>query len=110
MARDRGVEELVRADLGDLVGVTEKPMFGSLGFLLDGHLLCGAGDAGMMVRLGKGGDAWALEHPDVAPMVMQGRQMEGWIRASPDAIADDDFRQRLIDAAIAFVKTLPPKA
>lgn len=109
MARDSGLEELVREDLGDRPGLSEKPMFGGLVWLLDGHMLCGARDVGLMVRLGKDNDEWALELDDVAPMIMSGRQMGGWVRAGLDTCADDDLRRRLLDAALAFVRTLPPK-
>jgi hypothetical protein len=109
MARDRGLEELILDDIGSLPGLSDKKMFGGLAWMLDGHLLCGARDVGMMVRLGKGNDGWALNLPDVAPMIMSGKQMPGWVRAGPDACADDDLRKRLLDAAIAFVRTLPPK-
>ena len=109
MARDRGLEELVLDDLGDLPGLTTKPMFGGLAWMLDGHLLCGARDVGLMVRLGKGNDHWAVELPDVEPMIMSGRQMSGWVRAGLDSCADDDLRKRLLDSAVDFVRTLPPK-
>ena len=42
-------------------------------------------------------------------MVMQGRHMPGWIRAGAAAYGDDALRRRLLDAALAFVRTLPPK-
>ena len=109
MARDPGVEELVREDLGDRPGLSEKPMFGGLVWLLDGHMLCGARDVGLMVRLGKDNDEWALKLDDVAPMIMSGRQMSGWVRAGLDTCADDDLRRQLLEAAVAFVRTLPPK-
>ena len=109
MARDRELEDIVRADLGLRAGLSEKPMFGGLVFLLDGHLLCGARGEGMLARLGKGNDAWALTIDGIAPMVMGERVMEGWVRASPEACADAALRRRLIAEAIAFVDTLPPK-
>jgi len=96
MARDRDLEDIVRTDLGFRAGLSEKPMFGGLAWLLDGHLLCGARKEGMLARLGKGNDAWALA-------------IEGWVRASPEACADETLRRRLISEAIAFVDTLPPK-
>lgn len=107
--RDPGLEELILEDIGALPGLSDKKMFGGLAWMLDGHLLCGARDVGMMVRLGKGNDGWALEHADIEPMVMQGRSMSGWVRAGLDACADDALRKRLLDAAVAFVRTLPPK-
>lgn len=109
MARDPGLEELLREMLGPLPGLTEKAMFGGRAWLLDGHLLCGAGSKGMLVRLGKGNDGWALEQPDIKRMEMRGRLLEGWIRAGPDAFGDDELRQKLLDAALSFVRGLPAK-
>jgi hypothetical protein len=109
MARDEGLEELLRADLEDVDGLTEKPMFGGRAWLLNGHLLCGARQDGMLVRLGKGFDAWALALPGIGPMIMRGRPMQGWVRAEPLAFGDDDLRGKLLRAAVAFVGTLPAK-
>ena len=109
MARDAGLEELVREHLAGEAGIAEAPMFGGLAWLLRGHLLCGARADGMLVRLGKGGDAWALALPGIAPMVMRGRPMRGWVRAGPEAFGHDALRRQLLDAALAFARTLPPK-
>ncbi|EQD26542.1 hypothetical protein B1B_19545, partial [mine drainage metagenome] len=59
MARDRFLEELVNDELRSEPGVTDKAMFGGWAWLLNGKLLCGARDDGMLVRLGKGKDTWA---------------------------------------------------
>ncbi len=109
MARDRGLEEVIREDLAGERGLSEKAMFGGLAWLLDGHLLCAARVGGMLVRLGREGEGWALALPEIAPMVMRGRQMPGWVWAGADAVADDALRRRLIAAAVAFVRTLPAK-
>jgi TfoX N-terminal domain len=109
MARDAGLEALLESDLSHLADVTRKPMFGGVAWMWRGHLLCGARDAGILARLGKGNDAWALAHPGIARMVMGGRPMEGWVRLSPEASGDDALRQRLLTAAETFVATLPPK-
>lgn len=106
MARDEGLEELVEAELEDMHGLVRKRMFGGLAWMLDGHLLCGASDRGLMVRLGKGNDGWALALPDIEEM-MSSRKMPGWVRAGPDAYGDDELRRKLLGDAIAFVGTLP---
>jgi hypothetical protein len=109
VARDPGLEELLHEDLGDEPNLSQRPMFGGLAWLLGGNLLCAARDDGMLARLGKDRDAWALEHPDVRRMVMQGRAMSGWVKAGPEACADDDLRRRLLQGALAFCRELPPK-
>lgn len=110
MARDRGLEALLREKLDGVSGLTEQRMFGGLAWLLNGHLLCAASDRGLLVRLGLARHAWALEHPDIVPLQMRERPLRGWVRAGPDAFGDDALRRRLIDAALDFVRTLPAKA
>lgn len=109
MARDAGLEELLREDLRSETGLAEKAMFGGWAWLLNGNLLCGARDDGMLVRLGKGRDGWALKTPDVIPMISRGRQMRGWVWAGPAAFGDDELRRKLLDAALDFVRSLPAK-
>lgn len=109
MARDVGLEELLREELGTMSGLSEKPMFGGLAFLLDGNLLCGARQDGMLVRLGKGNDGWALDLPGAVQMLFGGRAMHGWIRVGAEIYGDDDLRRRLLEAATAFVRSLPAK-
>ncbi|MCV9961081.1 TfoX/Sxy family protein [Pararhizobium sp. BT-229] len=109
MSRDAGLEELIRQELGERPGLSEKPMFGGLAFLLDGNLLCGARHDGMLVRLGKGNDGWALALAGIELMVMGDRQMNGWVRACEKAYGEDALRRRLISAAIDFVERLPGK-
>ena len=109
MSRDNGLEELVHDELRSVSGISEKAMFGGWAWLLHGHLLCGARSDGMLARLGKGRDGWALEVPGVAPMVSRGKVMSGWVRADASAYGDDSLRHRLIVGALEFVRSLPPK-
>ncbi|MBS1820811.1 MAG: TfoX/Sxy family protein [Acidobacteria bacterium] len=110
MARDKALEALLNDELEGRAEITQKAMFGGLAWLWNGNLLCAARkDGGMLVRLGKGNDAWVLAIKGVAPMVMNGRQMSGWVRVSAEVYAGDAMRKRLLKAAMEFVKTLPAK-
>ena len=109
MARDAGLEELLREELGQRPGLSEKAMFGGWAFLLNGHLMCGAREDGMLIRLGKSNDAWALEQPDIKPMLSGSREIQGWVRAGQEAYGNDMLRKRLLLAALDFVEGLPPK-
>lgn len=55
MARDHGLEEILREDLE------------ALSFA--------ARDDGMLARLGKCRDSWAFEQPDIVPMISRGRRI-----------------------------------
>ncbi|WP_369944620.1 TfoX/Sxy family protein [Xanthomonas medicagonis] len=100
---------MLRDALGARPDLTEKPMFGGWVWLLHGHLLCGAREDGVLVRLGKGNDAWALALPGIEPMRSRSRAMAGRIRVAPETFADDALAARLLREAIAFVQTLLPK-
>jgi len=107
MARDVALEAWLREALRGETNVTETAMFGGKAWLLSGHLLCGAREDGMLARVGPARNAWALAFPAVAPMVMRGRALDGWVRAAPEAGAEP--RRQLLDAALAFARSLPAK-
>lgn len=109
MARDRGLEELISSDLGARPGLMTKTMFGGLAWMLNGHLLCGVRTDGLLVRLGKGNDGWALAMDGVSPMQSGTRPMAGWVRVAPLLCADEATRTRFLLAAIAFVEAQAPK-
>ncbi|MBB2751294.1 UNVERIFIED_ORG: hypothetical protein GGI57_001976 [Rhizobium aethiopicum] len=109
MTRDPGLEELLREELGDRPGLAEKSMFGGSAFMLNGNLLCGARHDGMLVRLGRGNDGWALALPGVIQMLSGERVMQGWVRATAAVYGDDALRRRLLGAALAYVESLPGK-
>ena len=109
LARDKGLEELLNDNLATVPWLTQKAMFGGCAWLVNGNLLCGARSDGMLVRLGKENEAWALKIPGIVPMITRGRQMRGWVRAAPDVYGNDALRQRLLDAALEFNRSLPKK-
>jgi hypothetical protein len=40
---------------------------------------------------------------------MQGREMPGWLRVSPEDLASDDNLSRWVDIGIEHARSLPPK-
>jgi hypothetical protein len=109
MARDPGLEELVQSSVGDPRGLTGKAMFGGWGFMLHGNLLCGVRRGSLMLRVGPENEEWALEIPGVSAVEMRGRRMRGYVRALPEAYSNDRVRERLMGAAVEFVRGLPKK-
>jgi hypothetical protein len=109
MTRDKGLEALVNDVLEGRHGFTQKAMFGGWAWLWNGNIVCAARTDGMLLRLGKDNDAWALEIDGIGPMISRGKPMNGWVRASPQVYANDAMRHKLLRAALDFVQTLPPK-
>lgn len=109
MAYDEGLAELMRNDLIDVAGISEKHMFGGVCFMLNGHMMCGVHKNGGMFRIGKELEAKALELDGIDPLSFTGRKMGGMVDITEDAIADDDTRAKMMALAQEFVGSLPPK-
>ena len=109
MARDPGLEELLRTDIGDLPGLAEKPMFGGLCFLVDGNMMSFVRRDGAMYRVGKTHEIAALALPGTEPMVQRGRRKHGLVWLPLDGLEDDDTRACLTGFARDAVLVLPPK-
>lgn len=109
MAHDPGVAELLRDDLAELHGIEERRMFGALGFMWGGHLLCAALGEGAMIRVGKEGMKTALALPGISPMQVGAREMGGFVAVAPEALADDDTRAALLRLGRACVEALPAR-
>lgn len=107
MARDPGMEARLTADLTGTTGLVQTSMFGGLCRMWHGNLLCGADHTGLLFRLGKGRDLWALEPGIVQPMVMGDRRMMGWVRLPAAHAPGAALRRRLVAAAQDFAVTRP---
>ena len=95
--------------LGKRRGITEKKMFGGLGFMLAGNMACGIVGEKLMLRLGEAGASDALQEAHVAPMDFTGKPIKTMAFVEPAGIERDADLARWIDLAVAVAKTLPPK-
>lgn len=109
MVRDPGTEELMRLDLGDIAGLSDKPMFGGLCFTLNGNMLCAAREGRAMYRVGKSNDPAALSLPGVSRMVHGGHAKGGFVWLDESHLEDDEIRARLTAMALTNARSLPPK-
>ena len=109
MAYDEGHATLMREELADIEGISEKKMFGGLCFLLHGNMVCGVHKGGGMARVGKEREAEALTIDGVDPLSFTGRKMGGMVDLSEDLLGDDDRRAQVIALALTNAHSLPPK-
>lgn len=109
MAYDEGHAEQMRAALGADHQYVEKTMFGGLCFMLNGHMVCGVHKDGGMARVGKAAEAEALKIDGISPLSFTGRKMGGMGDVSEDVLGADDRLQQIVQMALAYAKTLPPK-
>jgi hypothetical protein len=108
MAYDKADAARMRAALQSTRGISEKPMFGGLVFLLRDHMLCGLGEPGYMFRVGKEQEAAALKRPGASPIVFNGRRYGGMVWVDGDSCRGRTLAS-WIGMAKEFVGALPPK-
>ena len=98
----------IRKILAGRRGITEKPMFGGVCFLRRRHMLCGAGRQGFMFRVGRAQHARAVIRRGARPVVMRGRELEGFIWVDTAACDARGLRSWIV-LAESYVSALPPK-
>jgi TfoX/Sxy family transcriptional regulator of competence genes len=110
MAYDEELAERVRGVLAEEPGLTEKAMFGGIGFMLEGHMAVGvSGQGGLMLRVPHERTADLAQQPGAGAFEMRGRPMKGWVRVSEEAVDLDADLARWVRVGTDYVRTLPPK-
>ncbi|HQX49312.1 MAG TPA: TfoX/Sxy family protein [Planctomycetaceae bacterium] len=109
MAFSTILAERIRHALARKRGITEKRMFGGVGFLLHGNMLVGVWKDSLVLRLGPEASNVALKQPHVKPFDITGKPMRGWALVEPEGLESDLQLADWIDQTLQFVRTLPPK-
>ena len=109
MAYSESLADRVRHTLGRRRGLTEKKMFGGVGFLLRGNMCVGIWQTSLIVRVGPDAHAEALAQPHVREFDITGRSMKGWVLVDAEGVDDDSVLRNWIEQAIEFVGSLPAK-
>jgi TfoX/Sxy family transcriptional regulator of competence genes len=109
MAYDEVLAQRISKVLEGTPGLTEKKMFGGVGYLVHGNMACGVTKEDLIVRVGAEGYEDSLKQPHVRVFDMTGRPMKGWVTISPDGLQDQKELEAWIQKGIDFAKSLPPK-
>jgi len=111
MPYDPGLAERIRSALEDVSGVTEKAMFGGIGWMIGGHLAAGAhSDGRLMIRCTREDHPSLMAEPGADAIRRGGKPMSGWLLIDGDAVSEDDDLARWIARGRAYAQSLPPKS
>jgi hypothetical protein len=83
MAYDEKLAEQVRTALMPQDGIEEKKMFGGVGVLINGNMICGLLREDLIVWIGLDHYDQVLTQKGVRQFDITGRVMKGWIMVSP---------------------------
>ena len=110
MAYDVELAKRVRDVVPAEEGLTERPMFGGLAFLVNGHLAVSASSrGGLLVRIDPAATESLAGEPHVSRFRMRGRDMDGWLHVESEAVKTDAQLRRWVSRGIEYSRALPPK-
>jgi TfoX/Sxy family transcriptional regulator of competence genes len=109
MAYSESLAQRIRHLVARRRGITEKKMFGGVGFLLNDNMCVGVWKSSLIVRLSPEQATAALLTPNVGEFDITGRPMQGWILVEPDGLESDGQLSAWIERSAEFVSTLPKK-
>ena len=111
MAYDEGLAERVRELMHERLGVTERKMFGGLGFMLGGNMAVAVmSTGGLIVRIDPEDAEAAFQEPGAGPFGREGANpMTGFVHVDANALEDDADLGRWVDTGAARAASLPPK-
>jgi TfoX N-terminal domain len=109
MPYDQALAQRIQAALRALPGLTEKKMFGGVGFMVSGNMACGVHGPDLIVRLSPAQYEQAIKQPHVHVFDLTGKPMKGWITVGPAGCATDEDLRMWIEHGVAFAQTLPEK-
>ncbi|HVQ98927.1 MAG TPA: TfoX/Sxy family protein [Mycobacterium sp.] len=110
MAYDPELVQRIRELLAAERGVDEKPMFGGLAFLINGHMTVAASrEGGLLVRVPPQDTDKLLDRAHVRPMVMAGHETRGWLRVDAAGVKTKRQLAGWVARGANHVRSLPPK-
>ncbi|HEX5105285.1 MAG TPA: TfoX/Sxy family protein [Pirellulaceae bacterium] len=109
MPYSESLADRIRQTFGRRRGLTEKKMFGGVGFLLNGNMCVGVWKTSLIVRLDPVDADESLSQPHVRPFDITGRPMKGWLIVEADGLETDDQLASWIQRSIEFVAGMPRK-
>jgi TfoX/Sxy family transcriptional regulator of competence genes len=109
MAYDQGLAQRIREELDQIPNLSEKEMFGGIGFMVNGNMACGVNKEEMIVRVGPENYDQALKKPHTRVFDFTGRPMKGWVMIAPEGYESDEDLKYWIEQGVSFAQSLPQK-
>jgi TfoX/Sxy family transcriptional regulator of competence genes len=107
---DEELAERIRGLIAGEAALTEKKMFGGLGFMVGGNMAVAAsGQGGLLVRVDPAASEALVASTDAYPMEMRGRQMAGWLRVDSEHLTGDELAA-WVERGVAYARSLTPKS
>ena len=102
MAYSESLAARIRQVFARRRGVTEKKMFGGVGFLLNGNMCVGVWKTSLIARLGPEQGESALNEQYVNDFDITGRPMKGWVMVEAEGVESTEELNSWIQRAVGI--------
>lgn len=109
-ASDKGLAQITRDDMCDVIRISEKKIFSRIAFMYAGRMVCGIHKDCAMFCVGKSLGAAAKALEDLGEMIFTGGKISGLIDVTDNAFVDDNRRVLWMGMALRHAHSLPPKS
>ena len=109
MAYDKKLADRIRKALSKQPKLSEREMFGGIGFMLRGNMACGVIGDEMMVRIAKDATQATLKQPGARIFDFSGRPSQGWIMVNQSVLATPAGLRAWIKRGVEYALSLPAK-
>lgn len=103
------IADEVRSAIQPHRGLTEREMFGGIGFMIYGNMAVGVSGDELMVRVGKDAHDDAVSRPGARTFDMGARPMRGWVAVSSEGFSTEADLASWVEWGVSYAESLPPK-
>src|SRR3989449_2514711 len=110
MAYDEELADRIRELVVGESGLTEKKMFGGLGFLVGGNMaIAASGQGGVLVRVDPEQSDELVATTKAYVAVMRDRPMPGWLRVETEDVHTEPELAKWVELGATYARSLPAK-
>lgn len=109
MPYDEKLAERVRKVLVGQPGLTERRMFGGVGFMLNGNMACGVNKDDLIVRLDPAEHDEAMARPHARAFDLSSRPAKGWLLVGAKGVTSEKDLRGWVEVGLRYALSLPPK-
>ncbi len=109
MSYDARLADRIRTAVQGMPGVSEKPMFGGIAWMRNGHMFAGTLEDELMVRVGKDAHDENVARPHARIMDFTGKPMRGFIVVAAPGVASVAAVRTWALRGLAYAESLPAK-
>ena len=109
MAYDVKLADRIRKAIGKQPKLTEREMFGGIGFMLRGNMACGVIGDELMVRIAKEATESTLKEAGARIFDFSGRPSPGWILVNQSVLTKPAYLRAWVKRGVEYALSLPAK-